>query len=42
MFNGQPIKTSTYLGTLDMIALDSFEGYISSVIPADLVQACKV
>jgi len=41
MFSGQPIKTSTYLGTLDMIPLADFTTYLSSVIPNDIVAACK-
>lgn len=41
LWGGQAIKTSTPLGTLDMIPLSSFEAYLDSVIPSDLVAACN-
>lgn len=40
LWKGQPLKTSTWLGTLDMIKLDDFKTYLDQVIPQDLVAAC--
>lgn len=41
LFSGQPLKTSTPLGTLDLIPLEKFDAYLDSVIPRDMVAACN-
>lgn len=41
LWSGQPIKTSTPLGTLDMIPLENFTAYLNATIPADPVKACS-
>lgn len=42
LWSGQPLKTSTPLGTLDMITLDEFYAYLNSTIPSDPVAACSM
>jgi len=44
LWGGQPMKTSTPLGVLDMIPLSSFLSYIDSAIgsPSSLFTACTV
>lgn len=41
LFSGQPLDTSTPLGTLDMVPLDRLDGYLDSIIPRDMVAACS-
>nr|XP_031858781.1 uncharacterized protein CI109_005877 [Kwoniella shandongensis]KAA5525853.1 hypothetical protein CI109_005877 [Kwoniella shandongensis] len=41
MWNGQPLKTSTPLGVLDMIEWEEFEAYLNDTIPEDLVGLCN-
>lgn len=41
LFSGQPLETSTPLGTLDMIPLDKLDKYFDNVIPRDMVAACN-
>ena len=41
MFGGQPLKTSTPLGTLDMIPLQTFLNYLNDTIPSNIVQLCN-
>jgi len=43
MWSGQPMKTSTPLGTLDMVKIDDFFAYLDSMVGsgADLVNACN-
>lgn len=40
LWGGQPLVTSTPLGTLGMVALPALLGYLADTIPADLVSAC--
>lgn len=40
LWGGQPLATSTPLGTLDMVALPALLGYLERTIPRDLVSAC--
>ncbi|KAL1407401.1 hypothetical protein Q8F55_006833 [Vanrija albida] len=40
LWGGQPLVTSTPLGTLDMVPYDQFVAYLDATIPADLVAAC--
>ena len=41
LFDGQPLETLSGLERLDMVTLEDFEGYLDSVIPANLRQACS-
>lgn len=41
LFSGQPLETSTPLGTLDMVPLDKLDAYLDGVIPQDMVAACN-
>lgn len=41
LWDGQPLVTSTPLGTLDMVRLEEFEAYLDDTIPKDLVAACQ-
>jgi len=41
LWSGQPLKTSTTLGILDMIKLDDFIAYLDQTIPKDLVGMCN-
>lgn len=41
LWSGQPLQTSTPLGTLDMVKLEDFDAYLEDTIPADLVAACQ-
>ncbi|KAL9709558.1 hypothetical protein Ac2012v2_007297 [Leucoagaricus gongylophorus] len=43
LWSGQPMKTSTPLGTLDMVKIEDFFAYIDSMIGSgsDLLQACN-
>lgn len=41
LFSGQPLVTSTPLGVLDMIKYEEFVGYLETVLPKDIVQACQ-
>ncbi|BEJ16163.1 hypothetical protein CspHIS471_0507680 [Cutaneotrichosporon sp. HIS471] len=40
LWSGQPLETSTPLGTLDMVPLSDLLGYLEQTIPSDLVSAC--
>lgn len=40
LLSGQPLETSTPLGTLDMVPWDEFEKYLNETIPEDLVGMC--
>lgn len=40
LLSGQPLETSTPLGTLDMIPWDEFEKYLNETIPEDIVGMC--
>lgn len=40
LLSGQPLETSTPLGTLDMIPWDEFEQYLNETIPEDIVGMC--
>ena len=40
LWGGQPLQTSTPLGTMDMVKLDDFNAYLNSTLPSDLVAAC--
>lgn len=40
LLSGQPLETSTPLGTLDMVPWDEFERYLNETIPEDLVGMC--
>ncbi|WVQ82669.1 hypothetical protein IAT38_004801 [Cryptococcus sp. DSM 104549] len=42
LFSGQPLKTSTPLGTLDMVKYETFEAYLADTIPDDLVKTCAL
>jgi acid phosphatase len=42
LWGGQPLKTSTPLGTLDMVSLDKFNEYIDGLLPANFVDVCKL
>jgi acid phosphatase len=39
LYSGQPLETSTPLGTLNMVKLSVFIAYLDQVIP-DLVEQC--
>ncbi|ORX37384.1 histidine phosphatase superfamily [Kockovaella imperatae] len=41
LWGGQPLKTSTPMGTLDMISLDDFNSYLDNMFPEDFVAACN-
>lgn len=41
LFSGQPLVTSTRLGTLDMVKYEEFEEYLESVLPKDVVELCN-
>nr|XP_018267388.1 acid phosphatase [Kwoniella dejecticola CBS 10117]OBR89546.1 acid phosphatase [Kwoniella dejecticola CBS 10117] len=41
LFSGQPLKTSTPLGTLDMVPSGDFEAYLKDTIPENLTELCK-
>lgn len=41
LWSGQPLLTSTPLGTLDMTPLEDFMTYLDDTIPSDLVTACS-
>ena len=41
LFSGQPLSTSTRLGVLDMIKFEDFEEYLETVLPRDVVRACR-
>lgn len=41
LFSGQPLETATPLGTLDMVPLDKLDSYFDSIIPRDMVAACR-
>jgi hypothetical protein len=41
LFSGQPLVTSTKLGTLVMVRLEVFEEYLESILPKDIVKACQ-
>lgn len=41
LWAGQPIKTSTPLGTLDMVPYKTFVDYLADTLPADPVKACN-
>lgn len=41
LWGGQPMQTSTPLGTLDMVTLEDFDSYLATVLPADPVAACN-
>lgn len=40
LLSGQPLETSTPLGTLDMVPWDEFEKYLNETIPEDIVGMC--
>ncbi|ORY23361.1 phosphoglycerate mutase-like protein [Naematelia encephala] len=40
LWRGQPLKTSTPLGTIDMLPLDTFLSYLNETIADDLVGLC--
>lgn len=40
LWSGQPLETNTPLGTLDMVPLPDFLGYLENTVPPDLVAAC--
>lgn len=42
LWKGQPLKTSTPLGTLNMVALDKFNAYLDGMLPADFVSVCNL
>ena len=42
LWNGQPLKTSTPMGTIDMISLEQFNGYLDETLPKDPLEACAV
>jgi acid phosphatase len=41
MWSGQPLKTSTPLGTLDMVSLTDFNAYLDATLAADPVALCR-
>jgi len=41
LWNGQPMQTSTPLGTLDMVKLEDFVAYIEDTIPENIVEVCQ-
>ena len=41
LFSGQPLQTSTPLGTLDMVPLEKLDRYLDSIIPRDMIAACN-
>jgi acid phosphatase len=42
LWGGQPLKTSTPLGTLDMVPLDKFNAYIDALLPSNFVDVCNL
>ncbi|ODN77934.1 hypothetical protein L202_05033 [Cryptococcus amylolentus CBS 6039] len=40
LVSGQPLKTSTPLGTLEMVPWDEFETYLAETIPRDMIATC--
>jgi acid phosphatase len=41
LWSGQPLVTSTPLGTLDMVPLADFVAYLDETIPKDPVALCQ-
>lgn len=41
LFSGQPLATSTPLGTLDMIPLVDWNAYLKGVLLKDIVEICN-
>jgi hypothetical protein len=41
LWGGQPLKTSTPMGILDMIPIEVFDGYIDGMMPEDCVGVCN-
>ncbi|OCF41531.1 acid phosphatase [Kwoniella heveanensis CBS 569] len=41
LFSGQPLKTSTPLGTLEMVPYQQFQDYLKDTIPDNLVEMCN-
>lgn len=42
LYSGQSLETSTPMGTIDMINVDTLLAYFDEVIPEDLVDACII
>lgn len=41
LWSGQPLQTSTPLGTLDMVPLKDFVAYLDDTVPEDIVSLCQ-
>ncbi|WWC99904.1 hypothetical protein V866_006813 [Kwoniella sp. B9012] len=40
LFSGQPLKSSTPFGVMDMVPWEDFQGYLKETIPEDLTELC--